>query len=207
MMNTKWACFALLTAGLAEEVTAFLPNQNPTLSCNTHRWRPLKRKRNENLSNNNNNINIREHSRHVFQSTTNSVDSEEDYFFITPQALYTEDPNDQRYSASDWLANVKSLPRSTILRAIQGPVVSVMVWSFVVSTVHGVIKKLGPRGWAEAMCMSSKPHSFLVSALGLLLVFRTNSAVSLHGPLVPTTVNIMSILCTSLLLTRTTLLH
>jgi predicted membrane chloride channel (bestrophin family) len=26
------------------------------------------------------------------------------------------------------------------------------------------------------MCMSSKPHSFLVSALGLLLVFRTNSA-------------------------------
>lgn len=102
-------------------------------------------------------------------------DNDEDYVFITPTDMYTGDPNDHRYSASDWWANVKSLPRSTILRAIQGPVITVMVWSLLVSILHGLLRRFAP-SVQHVMCISSKPHSFLVSALGLLLVFRTNSA-------------------------------
>ena len=161
MTMNNWACIALLALGMVEESSAFVPAKTTTIRHFSSSIREEK-------------------ARFVTSLTTKSVangDSDEDFVFITPQALYTEDPNDQRYSASDWLANVKSLPRSTILRAIQGPVISVMAWTLAVSLVHGFFKKLGPRGWAEAMCISSKPHSFLVSALGLLLVFRTNSAV------------------------------
>ena len=132
------------------------------------------------------NLRVRRHhsSRETFPSfnTASSIgddtisdDNDEDYVFITPTDMYTGDPNDHRYSASDWWANVKSLPRSTILRAIQGPVITVMVWSFLVSIIHGLLRRFAPSA-QHAMCISSKPHSFLVSALGLLLVFRTNSA-------------------------------
>ena len=91
-------------------------------------------------------------------------------------ALYASDPNDQRYSARHWLQNIRSIPRSTILREIKGPVVTVMAWSLVVSLVHKGFLSLGWTSLASRMCLDSKPHSYLVSALGLLLVFRTNSA-------------------------------
>ena len=119
-------------------------------------------------------------NRIVFQldeEDTDNQNNDEEFVFIAPTAMYTEDPSDQRYSAADWLDNVKSLPRSTILRAVQGPVVTLMVFSFVVSVLHGILRHFSRTvHWADFMCITSKPHSFLVSALGLLLVFRTNSA-------------------------------
>lgn len=93
-----------------------------------------------------------------------------------PAALYTSDPNDHRYSASDWWQNMLSLPRSSILRATRGPVLSVALWSAFMSLLHQSFIWAGWDGAATSMCITSKPHSFLVSALGLLLVFRTNSA-------------------------------
>lgn len=90
--------------------------------------------------------------------------------------VYHNDPNDTRYSASDWLHNIKSLPRSSILREIRRPVLTIMTWSTVVSFVHHFFRQGGMNKAAQRMCLSSKPHSLLVSALGLLLVFRTNSA-------------------------------
>lgn len=93
-----------------------------------------------------------------------------------PSSLYAADSNDQRYSASDWYHNMKTLPRSSILKEIKGPVTTIALWSGLVSVIHKLFAMNGMAGAASAMCMSSKPHSFLVSALGLLLVFRTNSA-------------------------------
>mmetsp|Transcript_5148 Transcript_5148/g.6844 ORF Transcript_5148/g.6844 Transcript_5148/m.6844 type:complete len:282 (-) Transcript_5148:1068-1913(-) len=87
------------------------------------------------------------------------------------------DLNDTRYSSADWLHNMKNLPRSSVLRAVKGPVLSIMSWSFFVSIVHRCLmmsKKWS--GLAQHMNLSSTPHSLLVSSLGLLLVFRTNSA-------------------------------
>ena len=78
-----------------------------------------------------------------------------------------------RYSASDWWHNIQSLPRSTILREIKNPVLTIVVWSAFVSLLHTLLAKSGR---ANMLCLSSKPHSLLVSSLGLLLVFRTNSA-------------------------------
>lgn len=84
-----------------------------------------------------------------------------------------------RHSASDWLYNVMSLPKSSVLRDIRNPVVTVAAWSTAVSIVQrclamsssGILKQI-----ASNMCIGATPHNFLVSSLGLLLVFRTNSA-------------------------------
>jgi hypothetical protein len=83
-----------------------------------------------------------------------------------------------RHSASDFLYNVLSLPQSVILREIRFPVLAVAGWSMVVSLVHRCLAMSGPASQAMAMKMSipGTAHSLLVSALGLLLVFRTNSA-------------------------------
>lgn len=84
-----------------------------------------------------------------------------------------------RHSSGDWLYNVRSIPQSTILRDIRNPVVSVAAWSFVVSMVHRVLgtsARPAVRALASHMTIPGTAHSFLVSALGLLLVFRTNSA-------------------------------
>lgn len=97
---------------------------------------------------------------------------------MTPVSFADADPyiNDHRYAASDWLQNMRSLPRSTILRAIQGPVLTVMAWSVLVSTVYRLLVSWGYANLAAKLSIPHQPHSFLVSALGLLLVFRTNSA-------------------------------
>jgi hypothetical protein len=83
-----------------------------------------------------------------------------------------------RHSASDFLYNVLSLPQSVILREIRFPVLAVAGWSLVVSLLHRFLSMSGPASQAIAMKMSipGTAHSLLVSALGLLLVFRTNSA-------------------------------
>lgn len=83
-----------------------------------------------------------------------------------------------RHSASDFLYNVLSMPQSVILREIRFPVLAVAGWSLVVSLVHRFLLTSGPASQAMAMKMSipGTAHSLLVSALGLLLVFRTNSA-------------------------------
>ena len=84
-----------------------------------------------------------------------------------------------RHSANDWLHNVQSLPHSSVLRDIRNPVVTIAVWSTFVSIVHNVMAgsaSTTARQMATNMCIGATPHSFLVSSLGLLLFFRTNSA-------------------------------
>lgn len=86
------------------------------------------------------------------------------------------DPNDHRYSASDWWHNIQTLPQSTVLREIRGPVSAVVVWSALVSILYEHLIKTGKTSMLNHLTLSSKPHSLLVSSLALLLVFRTNSA-------------------------------
>lgn len=82
-----------------------------------------------------------------------------------------------RHSANDWFYNVRSLPKSSVLRDIKNPVSAVFGWATFVSVVHSMLANT-PRfvGLANKLCVSSAAHSFLISSLGLLLVFRTNSA-------------------------------
>lgn len=81
-----------------------------------------------------------------------------------------------RHSARNWLYNMRTLPQSSVLRNIRSPVLAVVSWATIVSATHRLLIVTGKVGIAKKLCISSAPHSFLVNALGLLLVFRTNSA-------------------------------
>mmetsp|Transcript_6792 Transcript_6792/g.8361 ORF Transcript_6792/g.8361 Transcript_6792/m.8361 type:complete len:752 (-) Transcript_6792:538-2793(-) len=88
-------------------------------------------------------------------------------------------PRLQRYSSKDWLHNTLNIQSSAILHQIRGPILAMSAWATFVSVVHlGLKRMFGPSSRAAArLCLpSTAPHSLLVSSLGLLLVFRTNSA-------------------------------
>ena len=89
------------------------------------------------------------------------------------------DPLHNRHSASDWLYNIQSFPQSKVLREIRNPVLAVTGWSFAVSVIYRLCQSSSSSLFnvlALHMSIPGTAHSFLVSALGLLLVFRTNSA-------------------------------
>jgi predicted membrane chloride channel (bestrophin family) len=53
-----------------------------------------------------------------------------------------------------------------VLRRIKGVILSNMLWSFIITLLFSRLR---------LPALSSGPHSLLGSALGLLLVFRTNA--------------------------------
>lgn len=116
-------------------------------------------------------------------SAASSLFSSSNAFFqkrmTTTASQYGDPLVNNRYSASDWLHNVFTLPRSSVLRDIRNPVITIALWSTLVSVVHAFLQKSSLpmiQKFASDMCIGGAPHSFLVSSLGLLLVFRTNSA-------------------------------
>ena len=82
---------------------------------------------------------------------------------------------DLHNSCRDWWHNTATLPNSAILRAVRSPVIAMTLWATVISVTHRTFLTSRPT-IAKLMCIPSTPHSLMVSALGLLLVFRTNSA-------------------------------
>jgi len=85
-------------------------------------------------------------------------------------------PRSDRYSSRDWLHNTITLPNSAILRNILHPVLFMTIWGFIISLVHRSLLRNGFTEIARRLCIPTSPHSLTVSSLGLLLVFRTNSA-------------------------------
>ena len=85
------------------------------------------------------------------------------------------DQDSHRHSASDWVHNLKTWRNSSVLREIQNPVIVLSAWATAVSLVQKTLLAKNTR-WAANMCVPHSAHTFLVSSLGLLLVFRTNSA-------------------------------
>lgn len=97
----------------------------------------------------------------------------------TPNRAQDEPALNNRHSASDWLYNLKTIHKSSVLREIRNPVVSVAVWGTIIAVVQKLLAHSGTaalQSLSQNMCVPSSAHSFLVSSLGLLLVFRTNSA-------------------------------
>lgn len=68
-----------------------------------------------------------------------------------------------------------TLPNSAILKAIRGPVSFMTLWAGFLSILHRRLLLTHPVA-AELMSLPQAPHSLMVSALSLLLVFKTNSA-------------------------------
>lgn len=73
----------------------------------------------------------------------------------------------------DWAANLKSLPTSRVLRRITSHLLVNTFWSAIVTAYY---IHFAPPEWD----VSPMPHSLMASALGLLLVFRTNAVSRMH---------------------------
>lgn len=104
---------------------------------------------------------------HVTDVRTSSLDSTT----VNPARLFTN-----RHSASDYLYNISTLPQSSVLAEIRYPVLCVTLWSFALSVVHRILKECGRTQMAGVMCIPAGPHGLVAKVLGLLLVFKTNSA-------------------------------
>ncbi len=85
----------------------------------------------------------------------------------SPRLLEPAPSPSLRYSSSDWLSNVLSLPRSVLLRRISFHLISTIVSSACLVSLHAA---------GKVPAINPLPHVLLGSFLGLLLVFRTNSA-------------------------------
>jgi len=109
-------------------------------------------------------------------SQTNGFSESNRNLFIEHKPSLRENIHDTRYAASDWWHNIRNFRHSSIFQEIKNPVMTITLWSSLVSIVHKLLVVHVGQSVASKMCICSKPHSFLVSALGLLLVFRTNSA-------------------------------
>ena len=119
--------------------------------------------------------------RHTRRSSSSSSTELQSLFGLNAPVSppFVTDPLHNRHSASDWLYNIQSFPQSKVLREIRNPVLAVTGWSFVVSLVYRLCQSSSSSLFntlALHMSIPGTAHSFLVSALGLLLVFRTNSA-------------------------------
>uniref|UniRef100_A0A7S3LDL3 Bestrophin homolog n=1 Tax=Amphora coffeiformis TaxID=265554 RepID=A0A7S3LDL3_9STRA len=84
-------------------------------------------------------------------------------------------PRNDRYSSRDWLHSAITLPNSGVLKSIRSPVLAVTAWACFLSFLHRRLLATNPAAAAK-MYLPSAPHTLMMSVLGLLLVFRTNSA-------------------------------
>ena len=73
-----------------------------------------------------------------------------------------------RYAAVDWAKNMRTLHKSRVLQRISSPLLFNFGLTFVACLRHAMALQL-PN-------LHQLPHTLLGSALGLLLVFRTNAA-------------------------------
>jgi len=78
----------------------------------------------------------------------------------------------RRYSASDWFNNLRTWRHSLVLRRIRSPLCFNVLFTLLICVWHTFAGPLP--GLADRLV--SLPHTLLGSALGLLLVFRTNAA-------------------------------
>mmetsp|Transcript_3318 Transcript_3318/g.4262 ORF Transcript_3318/g.4262 Transcript_3318/m.4262 type:complete len:419 (+) Transcript_3318:163-1419(+) len=87
--------------------------------------------------------------------------------FRTRKGEYLSIPQAERYTTRDWFHNLSTIPSSYTLQRIRQPIFLTMVWTLIVHTTRHFLGFPG---------LSPKAHTFVSSALGLLLVFRTNAA-------------------------------
>ena len=87
-------------------------------------------------------------------------------------------PRSQSYSTKAWWHNIRNLPKSAILSEVKQPVISISTWAFMLSVLRFILKHKVPNGsmYIQYLSIPVTCHSLMVSAIGLLLVFRTNSA-------------------------------
>jgi len=85
---------------------------------------------------------------------------------------YPHIPPAPRYANNDWIANFSSILKSRILRRVASHLVANTLFAVLIYSLYVQIPALA----ACAKILTPTAHSLTGAALGLLLVFRTNSA-------------------------------
>mmetsp|Transcript_19772 Transcript_19772/g.26070 ORF Transcript_19772/g.26070 Transcript_19772/m.26070 type:complete len:492 (-) Transcript_19772:128-1603(-) len=98
---------------------------------------------------------------------TNTATPRDEITFRTRKGEYLSIPQAERYTTRDWFHNLSTIPSSYTLQRIRQPIFLTMFWTLIVHTARLFLGSPG---------LSPKAHTFVSSALGLLLVFRTNAA-------------------------------
>lgn len=81
----------------------------------------------------------------------------------------------ERYDATDWARALRTLPRSVVLRRIRGHIVANTAVATVVCVVYEVLLRLAP-DIVHHFNITPLPHTFMTTAMSLLLVLRSNAA-------------------------------
>lgn len=92
---------------------------------------------------------------------------------IYPSSGRLDGRSEMRYRSEDWLMNLLSLPRSLVLRRVS---------SHLAASLLSCAAVLAGRSAGLPLQLPPLPHTLLGSFLGLLLVFRTNSAYGYAPP-------------------------
>jgi len=79
------------------------------------------------------------------------------------------------HASRNWWQNTIALPKSSLLREIWSPVSFMFCWGTLIAFLYNKLYTANPL-LAAKLTVPVHPHALVVSALGLLLVFRTNSA-------------------------------
>ena len=79
-----------------------------------------------------------------------------------------------RYGSNDWILCLSSLPTSRILKKVQFFVLFTTIWSASIVILKQRFTLMFPI--LKSLSISTIPHSLASTALGLLLVFRTNAS-------------------------------
>ncbi|KAA8493715.1 UPF0187 protein [Porphyridium purpureum] len=76
----------------------------------------------------------------------------------------------ERYKSTDWIKSLATIPKSSILRRIQSHILANVAFAGIVFALHEMYPNI------DIWSISPLPHTVLGTVMGLLLVFRTNSA-------------------------------
>lgn len=81
----------------------------------------------------------------------------------------------ERYNTSDWAKALSTLPRSIVLRRIRGHLVANAVASSVILLLYELMLRYIP-DVVHQINLTPLPHTFMATAMSLLLVLRSNAA-------------------------------
>lgn len=88
----------------------------------------------------------------------------------------------ERYDATDWARALRTLPRSVVLRRIRGHIISNTIAASIVCVVYEVLLRYAP-DTVHHFNITPLPHTFMTTAMSLLLVLRSNAAYVCMQPL------------------------
>lgn len=81
----------------------------------------------------------------------------------------------ERYDATDWAKALSTLPHSIVLRRVRGHIIANSVASSLVLVAYEFFLRNAP-DFVHHLNVTPIPHTFMVNAMSLLLVFRSNAA-------------------------------